>query len=570
MTFERPLFLWAFAALAPVAVAFLMRRRRPRVVVPDLEAWLAAAEGKRALAGWRTFRDKGSLLLNLAACAALALAAAGPRPAAPQGTDWALVFDVSASMSARDGRWEEALAGADAFVRGMTSNDRYRVYLAGERPRAVGGWRSAREALPDLPLPVERAGDVEGALALAAQDPGLRAGTLKTVAWSDRESKADFAPRISMESDNVAIEAIDAERAWGSAEVRIRLRVANYGRETVTPMIWASIGKDDVEIRWPTVPPAAPVTVEASVQSPEGGVLKVQLLHNPLGDSRVDARRHGLEIDDTAYAVVPSLRPPLVLIAAPESKSPFLASALLSLGKALDPESGIVAPGKEKGADLVVFDGCAPSGDPCVVIGAPGAAAEVENPAVTAWAADHPLLRGLDLSRLRVARARPLPRDPAATVLIDSAAGPLAAATADRVTLAFALEDSNLPLLAAFPLFVRNAVEALSRERPLPPAVTGDWLTPFEGEYDAWEAGATEPRSGPWRAERPGYAVFTRGGVSRPVAVNFFDPAESALGEPPPGRALPAPQPEPSPPWILLAAAAALLLAVDWALVAKR
>lgn len=559
MTFERPLFLWALAALAPVAVAFLMTRRRPRVVVPDLEAWLAAADAKRARAGWRTFRDKGSLLLNLAACAALAFAAAGPRPAAPQGTDWALVFDVSASMGARDGRWAKAVAGAEEFVRALPARDRFRVYLAGTAPRALGGWRGGGEELPALPSPEERSGDIEAALALAKEDAAARAGSLKTVAWTDRPSTADFAPRLGGPAANVSIDVIDAGRAWASSRVDVVLRITNRGNAAVSGAVALTCGREKLDLPWRDLAAGASRSLHGSVEAPEGGILEARL---PAGDA--------LSIDDAAFAFVPPLRHPLVLIAAPESKSPFLASALLSLGKALDPQSGIVAPGKEKGADLVVYDRCVPSGDPCIVISLPGAAATVENPAVTAWAADHALLRGLDLSRLRVASAWPLPLDPGATVLIDSAAGPLATATADRVTLGFALEHSNFPLLAAFPLFVRNAVEVLSRERPLPPAVTGDWVTPFEGEYDAWEGGATEARSGPWRAEQPGYAIFTQRGVSRPLAINFFDPAESALPEPPPGRELPVPQPEPSPPWMLLALAAALLLALDWALLARR
>ncbi|KAF0240579.1 MAG: hypothetical protein FD180_4868 [Planctomycetota bacterium] len=563
MTFERPLFLWAFAALAPVVAAFLVRRRRVRVVVPDLEAWLAAAEAKRARSGWRTIRDAGSLAMNLAACAALALAGAGPRAAGPQGTDWALVFDVSASMGARDGRWEKAVEGADAFVRALPARDRFRVFLAGEFPRALGGWRGGGEDLPELPAPVERNGDVEGALVLAGKDPAVRPGALKTVAWTDRASAADFAPQISMESRNVAIEALDVARAWGSPEVSVVLQIANYGDHLQSPWITASFGKDPVDIPFVGIDPGKSATVRASLQSAEGGVLEVRLRRNPLGDRIVDARK-------AAFAAVAPLRRAHVLVVAPEAKSPFFSSALAALGPALEEGSGIVEPGKEKGADVFIFDRCAPSAFPCVTIAPPVARPPVDNPAVTAWAADLPLLRGLDLSRLRVARARPLPRDRDAVVLIDSSAGPLAVATSDRVTLAFALEDSNLPLLAAFPLFVRNCLEELSRQRPLPPALTGDWVTPFEGAYEVWEAGATSPHAGPWRATQPGVVVFTRGGVSRPLAVNFFDPAESALVDPPPGRELPAPKSEPPPPWIYLAAAAALLLALDWAFAPRR
>lgn len=560
MTFERPLFLWALAALAPVVAAFLVKRRRARVVVPDLEAWLAATAGKRVPAGWRQLREAGSLALNLAACAALALAAAGPRPSAPQGTDWALVFDVSASMSASDGRWEKAVRGAQEFTRSLPATDRFRVYLAGAAPRALGGWRGGGEELPALPRPEERSGDVAGALALAKEDPAARAGALKTVAWTDGAAEADFAPRVGQARENVAIEGLEARRRWNSAMVDVVVRVTNHGRERAAPVAVAGFGSNlEPDYRLlEGLDPGETVVLDVERNSRDGGVLQVSVGEDSLA------------LDDDAFAVVPPLRRALVFVVAPESKSPFLSSALAALGHALDADSGLVEPGKEKPADLLVFDRCAPSGGPCVAIAPPSPAAAVENPAVTAWAADHPLLHGLDLSRLRVARARPLAREPGATVLVDSAAGPLAVASPDRVTLGFALEDSNLPLLAAFPLFVRNCVEELSRERPMAPVVTGEWVTPFDGDYEAWEDGFTETRRGPWRAARPGHAIFTKNGVSRPLAVNFFDPAESALADPPPGRELPAPARPPTPPWAVLAALAALLLAADWGFVARR
>ncbi|MCC6737952.1 MAG: VWA domain-containing protein [Planctomycetia bacterium] len=560
MTFDRPLFLWAFLALAPVVAAFLVKRRRTRVVVPDLEAWLSAAAGKRVPAGWRQFREAGSLALNLAACAALALAAAGPRPSAPQGTDWALVFDVSASMGASDGRWDRSVRGAQEFARGLPRSDRFRVYLAGAVPRALGGWREGGEELPGLPRPDERSGDVAGALALAKEDPAARAGAVKTVVWSDREAGGDMAPRVAQAKENVAIEGLDARRRWNSPMVDVVVRVTNHGRGRAAPIVVAGFGANlEPDYRLlEGLDPGETVLLDLERNSRDGGILQVSVGEDSLA------------LDDDAFAVVPPLRRALVFVVAPEAKSPFLSSALAALGDALDRDSGLVEPGREEPADLLVFDRCAPSAGPCLAIAPPSSAAAVENPAVTAWAADLPLLRGLDLSRLRVARARPLAREPGATVLVDSAAGPLAVASPDRVVLGFALEDSNLPLLAAFPLFVRNCVEELSRERPMAPAVTGEWVTPFEGEYEAWEGGFTETRTGPWRATRPGHAIFTKGGISRPLAVNFFDPAESALADPPAGRELPSPAKPPPPPWAALAALAALLLAADWGFVARR
>jgi hypothetical protein len=563
MSFDRPQLLWLLAATLPLAAAFLFRRRRTRVAVPDLAAWISAAAG-RPPRGWRELRDAGTLALNLLAAAALALAAAGPRPAGPPPQDWALVFDVSASMGARDGRFRKSLEIADAFARSLSGRDRVRVFEAGEVARAAGGWRRGGEGLPDVSAPEEAWADLAGALEMAR---GAR-----TVVFSDRAAPgAEFAPLVAERTDNVAVESAAFARERGADRVRVEARVANRGALPAAPAV-ALEAQGGAPVRARRDQALAARTSEAlgfDVDSSEGGEFRVAASTAP-----PDA----LAADDIAYLVVPPRTFPRVLVGATRD-SPFLRSALAALGTDIDATSGLTDPrsAASDDADVRVFDRCAPEGPwrgPSIHVAPPGPGspvlpgAEAAAPAITGWAADHPLLAGLDLSRLRVSRARPFASVPGQTPLVDSAEGPLAVAGESGggrfVALAFALEDSNFPLLAAFPIFVRNCVDELARPRVLPPARVGDWVAPFEGAFEVWRGGAREAAWGAWRADRPGVLVFRQRDAALPMAVNLFRPEESGLDAPPPGRELPAIPPEPPPPWMLLAGLAALAAAAGW------
>jgi hypothetical protein len=564
VTFERPAFLWLLAALAPVAAGFLASRRRPRIEVPDLAAWRAAASAARRPAGFRRLTSLASLLLNLGAVACAALAAAGPRGQEPPSQDWAVVIDVSASMGAADSRWERALAGAGSFVRGMSRRDRWRLLLAGSPPRAVGGWRRGGDALPILPPPADVAGDVEGALALA---PGARA-----VVWSDRPTRAEFAPRIADRSDDFAVEGLTFAREWAATAVEVEATISNRGTLPGVPVVEFICGGAATRVVLAALPPGESVRAAAVLDAPEGGILAARL-----GGS--DA----LAVDDAAYAIVPPLRRARVVAVEPdEAKSPFLRSALAALEPSLEAGSGVAGAkgeeaAREAGADLFVYDRIAPIYElergAALFFASRGAhapavsGAEAERPAITGWASDHPILRHLDLSRLRIARARPFARDPRLAVLIDSSAGPLAVAgeagALKFAAFAFALEDSNLPLLAAFPLLIRSAVEVLAAPPAAPSIRVGDRVDPFGKPCSAWRDGVTWEQNGLWLADRPGVAVFTRDGVSRPVAVNWGRPEESTLVEAGQGREAPGPGAQPVPAWMWLASAGAGLLALD-------
>jgi hypothetical protein len=234
------------------------------------------------------------------------------------------------------------------------------------------------------------------------------------------------------------------------------------------------------------------------------------------------------------------------------------------------------APDLAKGNDLLVFEGegPGPSFPPggALVIGAPperlpapvpGAAREGE--AVLDWDPKHPVTAALSFDGVFFRRFRPLPG--AYAPLVTTGGGAVIGAREGpggrAVVLSASLADTNLGLLSAFPLFVRNAMRWLGGDAvtaTCPRLEPGHTRAP-EGYSIRWEEG---PAGG------PGVAVLYREGEQRRLAVNFSCLAESTLEAPGTGPARSIPVPPESLPgadprgWLLLGALALLL--ADWAL----
>src|SRR5262249_49119092 len=92
-------------------------------------------------------------------------------------------------------------------------------------------------------------------------------------------------------------------------------------------------------------------------------------------------------------------------------------------------------------------------------------------PPITVWRSDDPTLAYVDLRTIRIARASDLKLPDWAHPLIESNGIPLGFIGNNNgqrtVGLAFDLQQSNLPLTAAFPIFVANVMRFLT-----PPPVT--------------------------------------------------------------------------------------------------
>jgi hypothetical protein len=201
--------------------------------------------------------------------------------------------------------------------------------------------------------------------------------------------------------------------------------------------------------------------------------------------ARLEARLLGgddLALDDRAFAVVPA-RPRLRVLRV-GGPNLYLDGALLSLGDAVTVRRA--RPGSDDARaswpsfDVVLLDGVAPAPAPEAGHflyldphgpGSPFAErGSVRDPALSDARRGHPLLRQLDLADVNIAVARRLAAAPGDVAVASSFAGPLLLARERpglRVAaLAFDVRRSDLPMRAAFPLLVANALTWLAGTGP--------------------------------------------------------------------------------------------------------
>nr|MBK7064864.1 VWA domain-containing protein [Deltaproteobacteria bacterium] len=139
VTLLHPAGLLALIAAAPVIAAYLLRSRRERVQVSSLKLWRDVALESRARRPWQPPPRELSLLLELVAVVATALALARPARLSTDASPArvALVVDTSASMAALDGdatRWRLALDAARSLLRSLPPDAEVMLVSADRSP----------------------------------------------------------------------------------------------------------------------------------------------------------------------------------------------------------------------------------------------------------------------------------------------------------------------------------------------------------------------------------------------------------------------------------------------------
>ena len=181
-----------------------------------------------------------------------------------------------------------------------------------------------------------------------------------------------------------------------------------------------------------------------------------------------------------------------------------------------------------------------------------------------------------------IERAQPLrtgssDADPGLTAL---ARGPsdealLLAGRAGRrlAVLAFSLQASNFAQQPGFPVFIANAVNWLTRESDAVSHPLGQVAVPAQARVLDLEGGEVVTRAVPggalFEARAPGLYTAMTGSERLRIAVNLLDARVTAVNASTLASAAQAPpralvRVARAEPWILLLAAAALLLALEW------
>lgn len=611
-----PAALWLLVLAAPIAALHLYRGRKRTVEVPCLALWERVLETQVSGSGLRRLRNLLLLALNLAALGLVVGALGEPRrPVAPvTARAWVLIVDTSLSMRARDceggDRWSTAVGAVRSFLAALSPTDRVLLVACGTSVRAAGPHPPGSERLATflaglapggVEAPLDRALAIARALLPEPERP-------EVIFFSDGAGVAglsDFARApghwfvcLGQRTDHLALLNADVDRMWGSRRALVFARAHNYGAYRREAMLTVRAGDKAVNDRKLVLPPGQDVTVTLEIPSDVGDRLVVEL-GDP--DFFADDRR--------AFLALQPFRRPKVLVVSPQGPDPFLVSILAALKDALDAEgSGSVTPDRFGAArktlgpdDIVVFDGTSPpaplppgnylflgSEGPNVPVRITG---RVEKPVVWRWAGDPAVFRPIALDALRVGVSRVGKPGAEDHSLIECPQGALGIFGRQESVyyawLGFRLADSNLPLLVAYPLFVKGLFawfagrrdwvfdEAYALGTPIVPRVPlpdGVQSVTVSDESDAsrrWQVPVLRRGFEFWGADRPGFYRISIGGAWWRTGVNLASATESDLA---PRRELARFPPQPAggatpaeEPWALyLSCAAVAVLIGEW------
>jgi hypothetical protein len=471
LRFLRPEWLGVLALTLPVIVLFLVRRRRARVKVSSLILWqrVLAAEARRPWLG--RLREPLSLLLNLLPIALLAAAAAGPERvvAGPEPVAWAIVLDGDVAMTAGTGDGDSRFDRARRRVRGILERasplDRVALVLAGPAPLLLAPPGSPSDGLLralDEATPTEGAADLEASLARAREATGGAPDRLILVGTRDPGGDDVAFVGVGEPAPNAGIVEVRARRDPSSLLTEISVRVENAGPGATVRHVRLAGPAGWTDARELSLGPGK--NGEASfLFAPGAEGLAVLRLDPPDGFPRDDR---------VVVPVAPAPRPRLL---SGKALDPFLEAALRAQEDRVDRQGSTILPDGDLPAAvppdaILMLVGRDPPPElegHVWVLRAPGGE-ERESPAVTGWDPSHPLLAGLDLGNLGFRRARPVPELPGRVAIVRAEGGAVVTAEeTDRrrvLRFHFALEDTNLPVLAAFPLLVRNVLAWFTRE----------------------------------------------------------------------------------------------------------
>ncbi len=244
-------------------------------------------------------------------------------------------------------------------------------------------------------------------------------------------------------------------------------RVENFADHATQGVITITVDGQAVEDRAVDLPPNG--KSEQVFQELPAGARSASVT---IADPRAD---NGLTIDDTAYAVLVQRKPAQVLLVSTGNQ--FLEKVLtllpnVDLYRIASPRYLAVEADR---FDIIVFDSYLPPLLPrgnLLVLNPPDrgpyrTSGQVTRPRVATWDREDPILAFVDIRDMNLSRASKFDMPRWAKPLISTADGlPLMAVGQDgdrRVAiLPFDLQQSNLPLMSAFPILMANMVNYLS------------------------------------------------------------------------------------------------------------
>jgi hypothetical protein len=485
MSFSSPLWLLLLGLLPLIVILHAIAVRWRSVPVSSLVFWDDVLRERRMNMRVRRILRNLSLLLELLAAAALALALAGPRitRAGLGGAgDTILVLDATASMQTREGsrtRFELARAKAQDVLAGLRRGARMALVAAERSPRLVlpfTGDRTALRRAIDSAEVTDEPGDIADTMVFAVSLRDARRGD-QVVLITDGafESLGGVDPSLpwmhvfltGSAHENSGITAMSFRRSiGGEASYEIFLSLANTGRKPSSFPLTVSAGKQ--------------VVISRTVSLPAGAVTGIALPWNGPTTGRIEARIQpgdDFPADDRAYAVFAPARPLRALVVGPSTF--FLQRALASLpgvtvrAVAALPAVSAISPSPTSAPpdDVVVYDGVEPplldKGAAILFSTVPAnlplrSTGSLPLPPVTGWSRSDPLLDSVALSGVAIGQALALEPGPGFSILATTNGWPLMLswdqAGLKALVVAFDPERSDFPLRPGFPVLLANAL----------------------------------------------------------------------------------------------------------------
>jgi hypothetical protein len=470
-----------FGLLVPLVVFYFLKLRRPRLNVPSLVLWRKVLQDARVNSPFQRFKRNLLLFLQIAALAAVALAAMQPfwRGAEHAAARRPVLVDCSASMAARDPDGVSRLDAAKAEVRkiidGMGPGDELCLISFGRTARRRTGFtdnaRILTRALDALEVE-DSPGDIEEALRLA--DAVSRTASFEEVLLvSDGNLPEEVAlelpfgvdfRRLPQAAPNVGITALSARRSGGGGWDVFAMLEATAGARTVATLEITD-GDDVIVTEHFTLGSDEGATAErvaVHVEGARASALTVRLA--PDGPDSLDA-------DNVAYLDLPAAR----------RLGCFVPEGLTAYARALGVIEGVaVSSDRSAFHDLVVSDSAADlvvEGRTRLFVGvvpedlASAVSVGEGGTSVVDWRREHPLLAHVELSDV-VVLDKPRSAEGVGEaelerlgyeVIAHGGEGPLIIerVEGERLTFfsLFHTDRSTLPYRLAFPILLKNLVD---------------------------------------------------------------------------------------------------------------